>query len=252
MKYALASLLLGLLGGVLGAAGTYALYERGASEALGGSDLAADRSLSERLDRLEGALEARGLLTARLEGRGGGSAPKVDLVLNEQVLAEYEKALAKRLEPHVRSQAEQAVKDLEAGKEEDGGRGRRGKPRKDLAEVAREIGLSAGEEDQLRRIYADSQDKLFEMMAQPGGDVEQVKRDFEAFKNDETQRPQLMGKYMPKFISNIGSLMQVRADQEQAIVDTVGDERAAELQGYDITEANPMGMDLNMSASARR
>lgn len=252
MKYAVLSIVLGLVGGILGAYGSRALLERNTSSEARATDLAAERSLAERLDRLEQALEERGLLTARLEGRGEEGTPLLRAALSEELLAEYEEALAKRLEPRVKSQVEQAVKDLEESKEEGGRRGRRGRPRKDLAEVAREIGLSASEEDELRRIYADSQNKLFEMMAKPDGDVEQVKRDFEAFRSDETKRPQLMTKYMPKFMTNIGNLMQVQADQQQAILDTVGEDKAAELRGFDIVEANPMGMDFNMSARAGR
>ncbi len=252
MKYALVSIVLGVLGGVLGAFGTRALLDRQGTGGSGGGDLASERGLGERIDRMEEALEARGLLTARLEGRAGEHPDLARAALPEEVLAKYEEILAKRLEPRVRSQVEQVVKELAEDEGEAEGRGRRGRPRKDLAEVAREIGLSAGEEDQLRRIYTDSQDKFYTMMAQPGGDVEQVKRDFDAFKEDDSKRPQLMQKYMPKFFTNIGNLMQVQTDQQQAIVDTVGEERAAELQGFDIVEANPMGMDLNMSARARR
>jgi len=252
MKYALISAVLGLLGGVAGAFGARALLDRQATGETGGGDLAAERTLGERLDRLEEALEARGLLTARLEGRAEDGPALARLAVSEEVLAQYEEVLAKRLEPRVKSQVEQAVKDLKEAEDEGGRRGRRGRPRKELAEVAREIGLSAGEEDELRRIYADSQSKMFEMIAGPNGDVEQVKNDFAAFKDDETKRPQLMQKYMPKFFSNIGNLMQAQAAQQQAIVDTVGEERASELRGFDIVEANPMGMDLNMSARSRR
>lgn len=253
MKYALLSIVLGLLGGVAGAFGARALVEQEAAEGSSG-DLAADRSLSERLDRLEQALEDRGLLTARLEGRGEDGAVAAAPGLSEEALTTYEELLAKRLAPRVKSQVEQAVKELEEAKGEDEGdrRGRRGRPRKDLAEVAREIGLSSSEEDELRRIYADSQNKLLAMMAGPDGDVEQVKRDFEAFRNDDMKRPQLMQKYMPKFFSNIGNLMQVQAEQRQAIVNTVGEDKATALQGFDVVEANPMGMDFNMSARGRR
>lgn len=253
MKYALLSIVLGLLGGVAGAFGAQALLERENSTS-GDGDLAADRTLSARLDRLEEAMEVRGLLTARLEGRAETAGGTAQTGLSEEVLQAYEEALAKRLEPRVKSQVEEAVRELEEekGDEEGGRRGRRGRPRKDLAEVAREVGLSASEEDELRRIYADSQNKLFAMMAGPDGDVEQVRQDFEAFRNDETKRPQLMQRYMPKFFSNIGGMMQVRTEQQQAIVNTVGEDKAAELQGFDIVEANPMGMDLNMSARTRR
>ena len=252
MKYALVSIVLGLLGGVVGAVGARAWLDREASDEAGGGDLASERSLGDRLDRLEEALEARGLLTARLEGSGEERTLPSDLALPEEVLARYEEILAKRLEPRVQSQVEEAVQALKEKEEEGGRRGRRGRPRKELAEVAREIGLSAGEEDALRRIYADTQDRLFKMMAGPDGDVEQVKRDFTAFKEDETKRPQLVQKYMPKFVSNLGNLMAVEGERQQAVVEAVGEDKAALLGGYDIVEANPMGMDFNMSARASR
>lgn len=252
MKYAVISIVLGLAGGVLGALGARTWLAEGAGDGTGGVDLATERSLSERLDRLEEALEAGGLLTARLEGRAEEGAGAVRAAVPEEVLAEYEEVLAKRLEARVTKQVEETVKSLQEKAKEGEDSTRRRRPRMELAEVAREIGLSASEEDGLRRIYADAQSKMFEMMAKPDGDVEQVKRDFEAFKNDETKRPVLMQKYMPKFLGNIGNMMQVQAEQQQAIVDTVGEDKAAELQQYDIVEANPMGMDLNVSARAGR
>jgi len=251
MKYALLSVVLGVLGGALGAAGLHALHEPEARTDGDGGDLAASRALSERLDRLEAAMESRGLLTARLEGRttegGLATLPPEE---REALLDEYEAALAERLEPHVKTQVEAAVKALTEKKPDETPRGMRGRPRKELAEVAAEIGLSASEEDALRRIYADSEEKIFAIMAKPDGDVEQVRRDIDAFKNDAAARPKLVQKYMPKFLMNVGDMMAVEQERQTAIVEAVGEDKAAQLNRYDVVEANPIDMSVGFQARA--
>ena len=122
MKYALISIVLGLLGGVAGAFGARALLDRETP----GRD---GRRRSRRRAHPRGAPRPAGGGPggprspdgpARGPGRRSGPEP-ARLTVSEEVLDRYEEVLAKRLEPRVKSQVEQAVKDLK----EKRGRGRR-------------------------------------------------------------------------------------------------------------------------------
>lgn len=255
MRYALLALVFGLIGGVGGALAIPRLFPQAAAPA--GEGIQASRSdpvllariadLEATIERLDGGV--------RLEGRAPPRAMELaeDAVIPEPVVERLEARLVERLEPRMNEAVEAKFEELKA--EGDGEPpARKERPRMDLQEVAREVGLSAREEDDLRRVYENANQRMLEIFAKPDGDVEQVKRDFEAFKEDEAARPKLMTKYIPKLMGNIGEIMAIEGEKQTGIQEAVGGEKAAKLEDYDIVEENPFGFggggSFNVSARA--
>ena len=258
MKQGLGALLVGLVESTITAfVVTYVVKPAGDGGASDAGDVRGSPAVLERLDRIEALLEQRGLLTARLEGRAGeaGEAaldPEGGLVRLDAGIAErLDKVLDEKVKPYVDTAVQEKWDELQEKKEESAPAAPRRRKRMPLADVAREIGLSAREEDDLRRIYAESENKMYELFAKPDGDVQQVKRDLETFKTDKAARPKLVGKYMPKMIQNMGEMMAIEQEKNDRIVQTVGPERADELSRYDIEEANPFDMNAEMRVEAR-
>lgn len=259
MRKGLGALVVGLIGGALAAVVIlYVVKPPGDGAISASGDLRGNPAVLERLDRIEALLEQRGLLTARLEGRAegpDGTAPgargEAAARLEAGIAERVDEVLQEKVKPYVDTAVQEKWDELQAKKDDDEQPGRRGRRRMALADVAREVGLSAREEDDLRRIFANAENKLYELFAKPDGDVEQVKRDLEAFKTDPTARPQLMGKYVPKMLKNIGEVMAIEQEKNAAVVEAVGEERAAELSGYNIEEANPLDMNAEMRVEAR-
>lgn len=254
MRYALLALVFGLVGGAGAALAIPRLFPEAATPATGGIQTSrTDPTLLARISDLEATIE-RLDGGVRLEGRGAPKATELseDAVIPEPVVERLEARLAERLEPRMNEALDARIEELKAESGEGGGRAaRKPRPRMDLEEVAREVGLSAREEDDLRRVYENANQRFMELLAKPDGDVEQVRRDFEAFKDDETARPKLMTKYIPKFMGNIGELMAIDAEKRTGIQEAVGSEKADKLGEYDIVEENPFGFGGSFNLSAR-
>ena len=129
-----------------------------------------------------------------------------------------------------------------------------GKKRATLSEAARELDLSSSEEAELRRIYADTQEKYLKLIAGPDGDVDAVRRELDEAKKDPKKAPLMMAKYLPKMLPKIGELMTIRFDQDAAVQAAVGPDKAARLDSrFDVVEANPLGAmnEMRIEASTR-
>lgn len=254
MQQGLASLVFGLLGGAIGAVLVTYVFGPAADggDPGSGADGGGDTALVKRLDAIEDLLESRGLYAARLEGRtpdaggpGGAAAADGDEVLKAQMTRLFDEAVKARVEETVAAKWEALKKEEQEGEEEPG------RKRLPLADVAREVGLSGAEEDELRQIYADAERKMMELMAGEDGDIEDVKRDIESFRDDESQRPALMQKYLPKFMTNIGGIMAIESEKATKVREAVGPEKAAQLGEYDIVEESPLNLNASMRVESR-
>ncbi|MHC5010831.1 MAG: hypothetical protein ACYTG6_07770 [Planctomycetota bacterium] len=252
MQQALIALVVGL---VAGAAGAY-LFDLARNDASGGGrseplgDARGRQELLERLDALEARLP---LVTASggttLQGR---AEPPSEGALTPTA----EEALAARLEARLEARMEEKWEELAATQEEGGGEEERGSSRRrlPLAEVAVEMGLSGSEEDALRRIYRDTQDKMLALFAEPDQTVDDLRRELEAAIEDPSKQQALMAKYLPKMMPKLGDLMAIELDKENQIQELLGAERAAELGHYNIVEERPFGFggDMRFEAGTTR
>lgn len=125
-----------------------------------------------------------------------------------------------------------------------------GRKRVSLADAARDLELSAAEEDELRRIYAESMERFLKLAAGPDGDVEDVKRDMEEVRKNPASGRTVMMKYLPNMMKNIGEVMTISTERQAAVEKAIGKDKAGRLQTeYDVIEANPMGGTFRIGAS---
>lgn len=245
-------LLSGLLGGVLGGLLYPALHEADAPAPLphraapapdapppapapGGPALAAP-GLEARIARLEAALE-------RIEARLG-AAPGAAAGAAGPDEAPTLEGLAARLAVL----EERVAQPSEAPAEPE-------RRRVTLAEAARELGLSAGEEHSLRQIYAEYLDKACALVAVEPETAADVRRELEDARNRPERVGALTTKYLPRLLNRFGDFIALEAERQGRIQETLGAERAALLgERYDVEEANPLGMGggWSVSASTRR
>ena len=179
---------------------------------------------------------------ARARGtRGGDEAAVVEAVLAK---------LEDRVDARVTSKFEElAAKEADEGEGKGSRRGSRRK-RMSLADAARELELTGGEEDELRRIYEDSMNRFLKLAAGPEGNVEDVKRDLEEAKKNPMAGRGLLMKYVPNMMKNLGEVMAITTDRETAVVKAIGPEKAKKLnEGYDVIEANPLGQGFQIGAT---
>jgi hypothetical protein len=239
------ALVVGLLGGVGGAIAVRLLFAEAPSHAVetpaGGVD--------ERLERIEASLAslaARGPLleaapAAPRSGAGGADGAGLGLAFTGPQGEAFKQALREELgaalDQHaakVRAAGDEAARAAKAKDPE--------KKRVSLADAARELALTAQQEDELRRIYADSQEKMMRLVAGENGDVEAVRRDLDEAKRDPKKRSGMMMKYMPRVLPKMGEFLQITFDQQAAVDAAVGPDKAARLQDeFDVIEANPLG-----------
>jgi hypothetical protein len=241
------ALLVGLLGGAGGALAVHLLLPgRGGSE----SAAETDGTLATQLARVESAVQALAARGPTLEA-AAAKASAADAASQAEHVATLRKAVREELATVLDQRLD---KLKEAGGEGAARAGRGGPERKraTLAEAAPDLGLTRAEEDELRRIYGESQEKMMRLAAGEGGDVEAVRRDVEDAKRDPKKRQPLLFKYMPKMLPNLGEFMQVTMEQEAAVVAAVGQERAERIQReFDLVEANPIGVGGEMRVNAR-
>jgi hypothetical protein len=244
----LLGLVAGLLGGVGGALAVHLLVAPAPERGGAGPTVPAAREEPRAGGTAAPALEARpeDTLAARLErieallqGRQG----RADAPTDPAALALVRKAVGEELEARLgalEGQGAAAKKPPEPAKK-----------RATLEEAARELGLTSAEEADLRRIYAETQEKYLRILAGPDGDTGEVRRELDAAKNNPKVAAGLMAKYLPKALPKLGEIVQIGLEQNTAVEAAVGAEKAARLdERYDVVEANPFGGTLGFTASA--
>jgi hypothetical protein len=237
------ALIAGVAGGAGGAAAVHLLWPPAAERPAEEGGATVPREVTDRLERIESALAA-------LRGQPGleGKRPEAAIPAPAQPAAAAPMAADPRALAEIARVAAEAVDkrfaERDAAKAADAAK--RERKRLSLAEASRELGLSASEEAELRRIYAQTQEKILKMLAEPDGDVEQVRKDLEAAQKDQRARGAVMMKYLPKALPKMGELVGVGMEQDAAVVTAVGEEKAERLKTYDVVEANPFGLGGNM------
>lgn len=251
----LLGLLAGLLGGAAGALAVRALAPAAPAVAAASSDAVS----AARLERIERTLTdlaaARGpQLEGRRESNPGGAGDGESSGHAERLLSgsggeAFRQALREELTAALDTRIE-ALK--QASKPPEGAPPAPKKRRVELSEAAKDLGLTGNEESELRRIYAESEEKMLKVVAGPDGDVEAVRKDMEEAKRDPKKRATVMLKYMPKVLPRIGDFMTVEMEKQAAIEATLGPEKAGRLESdFDVVEGNPFGGDNQLRVEAR-
>jgi hypothetical protein len=204
-------------------------------------------TLAQRGPALEGRAPQAGAGTGGADAGLQAAAPPRPAALDDAFRTALRAELGKALAEHaatLREAGEQAAK---------AGQGREpGKRRVELAEAAREMQLSAAEEDSLRRIYADSQDKMMRLLAKDDTELDTMRREMDEATRDPKRRPGMMVKYMPRLLPKLGEVITLQMEQQAAIEGTLGADRAARLErDYDLVEANPLGGGMETRADVR-
>jgi DnaJ-domain-containing protein 1 len=240
---------------LLGAsAGTYAVLRfapptspaaPAAGEAAADGDVKAELAAIRRWLERPGSVRAPGTLAASPTAATGAGAAPAGTADGSRPLttADLEAAVAKAVEATLdeRAEADKAAAAAEKAP----------KPRKTLAEVARELNLSSAQEDAVRQAYREAGDRLLKVMAEPESDAETLRRELEAAKGDQGKTMGLVTKYMPKFITKLGDVMSIQAERDEKIRKAVGDENVQRLDGYRIEEEDPFGLDGDVSVGVR-
>jgi hypothetical protein len=247
MNQILLSLLVGLLAGAGGAfAVSFARTETphpGAGSALQAADLG---DLPQRLARIEALLRDRPLSAGpTLAGNpagGAAAAPTSEAQLN---------ALVDRLEARLRPSIQESVKtsvgealaergtsiDLMEETEEIK------KKKVTLAELSAELQLSAAEEEDVRRITAESTEGFLKLLVDEGQSVEDVRAEFQSAKSDPAKQAALGIKYMGKIMANIGPMITLGMEHDTKMAQAIGKEKADRLdQEFEVTDLDPMGL----------
>jgi len=115
------------------------------------------------------------------------------------------------------------------------------KKRVPLAEAARELNLSASQEDAVRRAYEEATERFLKAMTEPDGDPVALRRELEEARGDSTKKAALTGKYIGKFMTKLGDFMTIGAERDAKIAKAVGNDNVGRLQRYQIEEEDPFG-----------
>lgn len=236
-----------------GFGGAFAFQQFGPATSGDGAGDGADASLlRERMADLERRLDAVGEPSPSLRTAGAapgtGAAADADAVVTA-VLAK----LDERVDERVTEKFESLQAEAGSANETPGGSFRARRKRMKLEDAARELELSAGEEDELRRIYKDTMDRMLKLAAGENGDVEAVKRDLEAARANPATGQALMMKYLPNMMKNMGEVIAITTEREAAVVKAIGPDKARRLNSeFDVVEANPIGGGFRVGASVER
>lgn len=245
MNQTVLALVVGVLAGVGGA-----LVATQFSSGSGATTLEGDGTdVSEiivRLDRLEAAIN-RPALRAAPSLSGSSDRPVGDgAVVNDAGQLEALVAqLEERLKPALQESVETSVSEAMASQSEMVF-SEAMPPKKEvtLAEAAAELGLTADEEEAVRRIAKETSEEFLKVIAGKDGDVDEIRRELEEAKNDPKKRIELTTKYMGKVMTNIGGLMGVAMTHEQKMREAVGAEKASKLEdNYEIKDLDPLGLE---------
>jgi len=255
MKNATVTLLLGLLGGVVGALLVHALYDVG-GDGVSGTEARSARAVDKDLRARVARLEARApLLDAgtgpTLAGRApvAGATPAVPGAAAALPTATDE-ALIARLEPHIEQAVEKKLDEIERQKKEAADAASKTKKPIPLSEAAARVGLSAGEEDDVRQIYQDAEDRFLAILAGDDGDPAAVRADLERAAQDKSQRSAVMAKYLPRVMPKLGDVLAIETEKQTRIVEAIGEEKAGRLAEQNVIEARPFGLGGTMRVEA--
>lgn len=250
MQQATIAILLGLLAGFGGGAlAVQILGPGGAATAADGGPDTAGRDLAARIQVLEDRLEIeRATLRGSAPGTVGSAAPGATVpgnVLSPETRDALVQELAEKVGEHLDERIEKKIEEA-AGEADPMARLREPKPRVSLAEAAEELGLSAAEEDDLRQIFTQHEERMLKMLAGKDGDPEEVRRDLARAAEDESTRPELMQKYMPRVVGNLAQVMKIETTKHMDINKAIGPEKAGKLRGMNVAEADSFGFRGSM------
>ncbi|MFM8386586.1 MAG: hypothetical protein ACKOCB_07220 [Planctomycetia bacterium] len=208
----------------------------------------ADPQVDARLARIEAALAALAQRGPWLDGRGAapageaaGPAPAAGTppegALSESFRSALRAELGKALESHATALREAGELAAKAGTPSAPAKRRAG-----LAEAARELQMSADEEEMLRGIYAGTHEKMLRLLAKDDTEIESIRTEMEEATRDPKRRPAVIMKYMPRMLPRLGEVIGVQMEQKAAVESVLGSDRAARLErDFDLVEANPLG-----------
>lgn len=226
-------------GGDVSATGSVADAERLGERLLG---------IEERLAAIasEGGPSARPGLRGAPPGRPPGARPGE---MDEATLDVLSAKLAERMESTVKKAVSEAVENNKG--EETPQRERR--KRVSLAEAAKQLELSTTQEEQLRELYGELENEVFTMLAGKDGDPDEVRRDVQTAKDDPAKTMEVVGKYIPKAMSNLGGFMSLEVKRQQRTNEIVGPEKADRMRReFSIEEQDPLGMEGGFNFRAGR
>jgi hypothetical protein len=125
------------------------------------------------------------------------------------------------------------------------------KKRVPLAEISRDIGLSAAQETEIRDAYRDATEKFLKVFAEPDGDVEALRRELTEAKGNKAKGQALVMKHMPKLFTKMGDVMAIQAERDARIEKALGsEENQAKFHQVRVEEEDPFGLDGSVSVGA--
>ena len=234
----LAGFIAGVVGGYFGQ--SLAGNAKGANADMETLDMSA---LREEIDDLEHDLRVlRNPPETLAAGASGPIRAETDAE-GLRLTAEAEQALLTRVDERVAAAVDKKIDELQAEGVRVGAGRAPGKKKMTLAEAAVELELSGQQEDELRRIYEDSERRMLALLAGPDGDSEEVKREIQDAAKSPAGAGKIIGKYAPKLIANLGEVMTIQAEKEAAIAKTLGPEKTKQLEsGYEVAEGSFLGL----------
>jgi hypothetical protein len=238
----LLSLLVGVVGGAGGALAVDALSPDPASADAAAADPAGLREVRDRLAAIEARLDRPAPVLA---SAAAAPAPAGDGVADAAASAEAIEAIAVRAaEKALAAQAERSPDAAPARRREE-------KKRAALADVSREMGLTSGQEDELRRIYAERVDRYLKMLTEPDGDAEALRRELEDAKQDPGKKMAIGMRLLPKYFAKVNDAMALEADTASRVSKVLGpDGYRRYRRSYDVEEADPFGIGGSFQVDA--
>lgn len=232
-----------LLASAIGAAGGVFVMKTLDTQAGSSADApaAVPSDLAVRLERIEAILSDR---PEPLTLRGAAPAPGAFTPESPEGKA-FIAAIAGQVSESTKEALAAAAEEAAPPSGEAPTRGRRRSNRKRMAltDVAKELELSSAEEQALKEVYEQSNDKLMKVLAGENGDTEEVRRDIEKIRENPDEAMAVMAKYIPRVTKDIGSFFSIRSQQTKGIRDAIGEDKAARLnREFVVEESDPLGM----------
>ena len=245
MDKLLVPVLVGLIAGAGGVLVGKSFSGGTATPAAGGDTVV----LEERIASLEEALAKQLAPAALLEGDArpaatpaAGAGPLGVRALTEEELA----ALVEQLQPSMR---EAAKLELDERITEKGGiealiEAEEAKKKATLADVAREMDLTADQEAEIRELARTTTDEFLKVLAGEDETVEDVRRAFEDALGDPAKRAELAGKYVSRLVSNLGPVMTTFMKYETGMTKILGPEKKEKFESeYEVTDLDPLDLE---------
>ncbi len=212
-------------------------------------------ALEDRIASLETALAKQTPGAALLEGdarpTGTRRSPGMG-VGSETLTAEQLEALAEQLEPSMRAAAKMEIDErIEASGGIEGLiQDEVQKKKITLAELAREMDLSADQEVEIRELARASTDEFLKVLAGEDQTIEDVRRDFEDAKGDPSRQAELATKYVARLMTNLGPVMTAVMKYETGMTKILGPEKKEQFESkYEVTDLDPLGIETVFESS---